>query len=55
MRIRTLIPLASAVALMVPASAGAVGWVTGAPLSPAGRVAAEPKIALTPAGERILA
>jgi hypothetical protein len=55
MRIRTLIPLASAVALMVPASAGAAGWVTGAPLSPAGRVAIEPKVALTAAGERILA
>jgi hypothetical protein len=41
MRIRPLIPIVSALVLMLPASAGAVGWVTGTPLSAAGRVAVE--------------
>ena len=55
MRIRLLTPLISALMLMVPASAGAVGWVTGTPLSAPGRVAVEPKVAVTPTGERVVA
>jgi PKD repeat protein len=55
MRNRLPVLLALLIPLSLPASAGAVGWVTGAPLSPAGRVAIEPKVAITPSGERIVA
>ncbi|HUO75247.1 MAG TPA: PKD domain-containing protein [Solirubrobacteraceae bacterium] len=45
----------AALALAVPASAGATGWVTGPPVSPAGVVALAPKVAVTPSGARIVA
>jgi hypothetical protein len=54
---RTLIAVLIAVLTVVldAASASAVGWVTGPPVSPAGRVATTPLIALEPSGERIVA
>jgi hypothetical protein len=55
MRSRTVIPLLLALMLAVPASASAAGWVTGPSLSPAGQVAVEPRVAVTPAGERVVA
>ena len=48
----TLLCAAFAVA---PGSAGAVGWVTGSPLTPNGRVARDPGIVETPSGTRVLA
>lgn len=46
----------SALLAVLPcASAQAAGWVTGPPLSPAGRVARAPMVALTPSGARIVA
>ncbi|MGZ4183266.1 MAG: PKD domain-containing protein [Solirubrobacteraceae bacterium] len=40
---------------VVPGSAGAVGWVTGSPLTPSGHVARDPGIVETAAGTRVLA
>ena len=40
---------------LVPASAGAAGWVTGPPLSPPDRVSLFPQTAISPAGEQIVA
>ena len=48
----TLLPVLT---MLLPASAQALGWVTGLPLSPAGQVARHPMLALTPSGERIVA
>ena len=50
-----LLTLLPALTLLLPASAQALGWVTGLPLSPAGQVARHPMIALTSSGERIVA
>jgi hypothetical protein len=47
--------LSAVTALIAPASAQAVGWVTGAPLSPQARLALSPMVALAPSGERIVA
>ena len=44
-----------AVSVLHAASASAIGWVTGSPVSPPGVVATTPMIALTPSGERIAA
>ena len=48
----TLLCAAFAVA---PGGAGAVGWVTGSPLTPNGRVARDPGIVETASGTRVLA
>ncbi len=53
--VRAVVPVIASLATVLPASAAATGWVTGQPVSPAGRVAIEPKVALTPSGERIVA
>jgi PKD domain len=49
-------PVAAALALGAAATpAGAAGWVTAAPVSAAGDIAVTPAVALTPAGERLVA
>ncbi len=59
MPVRLRPALLAAAALMVavlPAgTAQAAGWITGAPLSPAGQVATTPLVATTPGGDRIVA
>ena len=50
-----LLTLLPALTMLLPASAQALGWVTGLPLSPAGQVARHPLIAVTSSGERIVA
>jgi PKD domain len=47
--------VALAVSALDAASASAVGWVTGPPVSPPGVVATTPMIAVTPSGGRIVA
>jgi hypothetical protein len=52
--LRVALPLAALVAAAVFSSpAGAVGWVTGQPLSPPDRQAVDPQVGVTPSGERI--
>ena len=41
--------------LLVPATAGAVGWVAGPPLSGPGVLSVSPVVTITPSGERIVA
>ncbi len=54
---RPLIALLAALAVLAldAASASAVGWVTGPPVSPPGVVATTPMIAVMPSGGRIVA
>jgi hypothetical protein len=53
---RTAIPVLALLAAAVTApSAGAVGWVTGEPLSPPDRQATGPMVGLTPSGDRVVA
>jgi hypothetical protein len=54
--LRVALPLAALFAAAVFSSpAGAVGWVTGQPLSPPDRAALGPQAGITPSGERIAA
>ena len=54
--LRTAIPVFALVAAAAAApSAGAAGWVTGAPLSPPDRQALTPMVGLTASGERVVA
>jgi PKD domain len=54
MRIRALI-LSLAIGAALPASAAGAGWVTGPPVSPAGKQVAGPLVGITRAGTRIVA
>jgi hypothetical protein len=53
-RLLTLL-IAVLATLAAASSAAAVGWVTGAPLSPGDRLAAQPQLVVTPDGERVVA